>query len=82
MLNLIFAPGQGRFLRFGTFTSLDNVGHLRILEQGQIQILTQARAGGTRGLSDSCNTQFLQHSNVSLEKGWGEYILFILIYTV
>ena len=43
------ALGQGHFLTFGTFTSPHKVGHLRILEQGQIQIPTLARGGGGGG---------------------------------
>ena len=49
---LIFSPGQGHFLTFGTFTSSHNMGHLRILEQGQIQISTGlARGGGESGFT-------------------------------
>ena len=44
------APGQGHFWTFGAFTSPHKVGHLPILEQGQIQIPTLARGWRVRGL--------------------------------
>ena len=40
------APSQGHFLTFRTFTSPHKVGHLRILEQGQIPIPSLAWDGG------------------------------------
>jgi hypothetical protein len=36
-------------LTFGTFDTPHDVGHLRILEQGQSQIPTLARGGGGGG---------------------------------
>ena len=45
---------RGHFLTCGTFNSPQDVGHLRILEQGQSQIPTLAR-GVVQGLPiDSC----------------------------
>ena len=45
----LLAPSQEHFLTFGTFTSPHKVGHLRILEQGQIPIPSLARDGGGGG---------------------------------
>jgi hypothetical protein len=41
-------------LTFGTFDTPHDVGHLRILEQGQSQIPTLARGGGVGVYIDSC----------------------------
>jgi hypothetical protein len=54
-------------LTFGTFDTPHDVGHLRILEQGQSQIPTLARGGGGVGVYiDSCINKTAYNFSVSL----------------
>jgi hypothetical protein len=53
-------------LTFGTFDSPQDVGHLRVLEQGQSQIPTLSRGGEVGVYIDSCITATLVGTGVEI----------------